>query len=201
MNIFFSLAGAPLIFVWLFFWSAAFGDDRWFVSLYGGKFSNNALLDIVRFQTQFESSYLTVLSVGKEIGQYQDKIRYELEGQLALHSGFQSHEEINGVFIVRWLPFAWDRYLDTSLAFGNGMSYATEEPPLEIMDSDNLKSSRWLYYLLIEMAFALPEDNKWDLFVRVHHRSGIFGLIHDVDSGSNFIGLGIRYRFSCCGSD
>jgi hypothetical protein len=102
----------------------------------------------------------------------------------------------NGTVSLRWLPFPWDRHLDTSFAFGNGLSYATEEPPLEIMDSDDNKSSQWLYYLFLEFAFAHPDHRHWDLFIRVHHRSGVFGLFHDVDSGSNFIGPGLRYRFN-----
>ncbi len=185
----------PLLLAWLFLPATGWGTEKWFVSLYGGRFSNNALLDIVRFQTQFEDSSIYVLSVGKEVGQYKDKISFEWEGQIALHSGRQDHEEVNAVFILRWLPFVWDRFLDTSLAIGNGLSYATVEPPLEILDSDTNKSSQWLYYLLVELAFRLPTQNEWDLFVRVHHRSGVFGLINDVDSGSNFIGCGIRYKF------
>ncbi len=169
--------------------------DRWFVSLYGGKFSDNALLDILRFQTKWRDSYVYAFSVGKQIGQYEDKISYELEGQVAVHSGGQSHQEVNGAFTVRWLPFPWDRYLDTSIAIGNGLSCATTEPPLEIQDSEDNRSSHWLYFILVELAFGLPANRQWELFTRVHHRSGVFGLIHEVDSGSNFIGVGIRYRF------
>jgi hypothetical protein len=133
--------------------------------------------------------------LGKEIARYRDRISYELEGQIAVHNGRQSHEEINGAVTLRWLPFPWDRYLDTSFAFGNGLSYATAEPPLEILDSDEKKSSQWLYYLFVEIAFAHPDHRQWDFFIRTHHRSGVFGLFHDVNSGSNFIGPGIRYRF------
>ncbi len=176
--------------------SLAWGTEQWFISLYGGQFSDNALLDIMRLKTRFEDSYVYVLSFGKEIGRYNDRIGYELEGQFATHNGRQSHQEINGAVSLRWLPFPWDRHLDTSFAFGNGLSYATEEPPLEIEDSYDNKSSQWLYYLFVEFAFALPDHRHWELFIRVHHRSGVFGLFHDVDSGSNFIGSGLRYRFN-----
>lgn len=186
----------PLLLVCLALPSLAWGTEEWFISLYGGKFSDNALLDIMRLQTRFESSSIYVLSIGKEIGRYKDRISYELEGQIATHNGRQSHQEINGTVSLRWLPFPWDRHLDTSFAFGNGLSYATEEPPLEILDSDDNKSSQWLYYLFLEFAFALPDHRHWELFIRVHHRSGVFGLFHDVDSGSNFIGPGLRYRFN-----
>jgi hypothetical protein len=69
------------------------------------------------------------------------------------------------------------------------------EPPLEIQDNKDDRSSQWLYFILVELDFNLPGQEQWELFARVHHRSGIFGLIHDVDSGSNFVGIGMRYRF------
>lgn len=171
-------------------------QDRWFASLYGGRFSDNALLDILRFQTEIEDSNLYVLSIGKEVGRYKDKIVYELEGQVGFHQGEQSHQELNGAFAIRWQPLPWDRWIDSSIAIGNGLSYATTEPPLEKMDQKDNKASRLLYYLYAEMAFEPFKETDLEMFIRVHHRSGIFGLINGIDSGSNFIGFGIRYYFS-----
>jgi hypothetical protein len=169
--------------------------DQWFVSYYAGRYSDTAFNEIVRFNTEFESSDVHVVSVGKELGIYNNIIQYELEGQFSKHTGDQDHEEINGVFTLRWLPFWWDKYLDTSFAFGNGISYATEDPPLEIRDSDDDETSKWLYYFLVEMAFGVPRLSNWDLFLRIHHRSSVFGAINNVMAGSNFVGLGLRYRF------
>lgn len=170
-------------------------NDQWFASYYIGQYSDTAFNEIIRFNTELESSYVHVLSVGKELGVYKDKIQYELEAQVSKHTGDQDHEEINAVFTLRWLPFWWDDYLDTSFAFGNGVSYATEDPPLEIRDSDDDETSKWLYYFLVEMAVGVPKTTDWDLFVRIHHRSSVFGAIDNVMAGSNFVGLGLRYRF------
>lgn len=170
-------------------------NDQWFVSYYFGQYSDTAFNEIIRFNTEFESSYVHVASVGKALGVYRDSIQYELEAQVSKHTGDQDHEEINGVFTLRWLPFIWDDFLDTSFAFGNGFSYATEDPPLEIRDSDDDETSKWLYYFLVEMAFAVPKSTNWDLFIRIHHRSSVFGAINNVVAGSNFVGLGLRYRF------
>jgi hypothetical protein len=35
----------------------------------------------------------------------------------------------------------------------------------------------------------------WSLVGRVHHRSGSFGILAEKDSGSNFIGMGLRRDF------
>jgi hypothetical protein len=168
---------------------------KWFASVYAGQYSNTALNEIIRLNTDFERSHVYVLSLGKELGIYKDVIGYELEGQVAWHSGMQHHEEINGSFTLRWLPFIWDKYIDTSFAFGNGLSYATDEPELEIREGDEEKTNRWLYYILVELSFALPKQPQWDLFIRIHHRSSVFGLIDNISTGSNFVGLGLRYKF------
>lgn len=169
--------------------------DKWFVSYYIGQYSDTAFNEIIRLNTELESSYVNVLSVGRELGVYKDKIQYELEAQVSKHTGDQDHEEINGAFTLRWLPFWWDDYLDTSFAFGNGFSFATEDPPLEIRDSDDDETSKWLYYFLVETAFVVPKSTNWEMFIRIHHRSSVFGAINNVMAGSNFVGLGLRYRF------
>ena len=169
--------------------------DQWFASVYVGKFSDTAFNQIIRFDTEFESAYVHVLSVGKELGVYKDTIQFEWEMQASKHTGRQDHEEINGAFTLRWLPFFWDDYLDTSFAFGNGVSYATKDPELEIRDADDNKTTQWLYYFLVELAVGVPKFDAWDLFLRIHHRSSVFGAISGLTTGSNFVGLGLRYRF------
>jgi hypothetical protein len=173
----------------------SYATEKWFTSIYAGQYSNTALNEIIRLNTDFERSHVYVLSLGKELGIYKDVIGYELEGQVAWHSGMQHHEEVNCAFTLRWLPFFWDKYLDTSFAFGNGLSYATDEPELEIREGDENKSTHLLYYILVELAFALPRQPQWNLFVRIHHRSSVFGLIDNISTGSNFVGLGLRRKF------
>lgn len=175
--------------------STAMADDQWFVSLYAGQYSDTALNEIVRFNTRFENSQVYVLSLGKELGVYKNKIGMEVEGQVGWHSGMQSNGEINVSYTLRWLPFYWDKYLDTSFAFGNGVSYATSDPELEIRESNDDATSQWLYYILVEMAFVVPNYEQCDFFVRIHHRSSVFGAIDGIIAGSNFVGAGIRYRF------
>jgi hypothetical protein len=97
------------------------------------------------------------------------------------------------VIVLRWLSFCWDRYLDTSLAIGNGISYATKIPEIEARKHE--ETSNILNYLMIEMDFAVPWQSDWSIFARFHHRSGIFGLINDVSGGSNAVGLGLKYTF------
>lgn len=51
-----------------------------------------------------------------------------------------------------------------------------------------------LVYLGAELNFSLVDQPQWETFVRVHHRSGGYGFIADLDA-SNAITGGIRYKF------
>jgi hypothetical protein len=93
----------------------------------------------------------------------------------------------------RWANFPWNKYINTSFAIGEGISYDTSVPSLEKKSSENTK--RLLNYLLLEATFASPSNPRWQLVARIHHRSGMFGVYHAGNTGSNDIGLGIRYLF------
>jgi hypothetical protein len=51
-----------------------------------------------------------------------------------------------------------------------------------------------LVYLGAELDFSLVDQPQWETFVRVHHRSGGYGFIADIDA-SNAVTGGIRYKF------
>jgi hypothetical protein len=119
-------------------------------------------------------------------------MRWELEGQMLKHFGEQEHVEFTSSINARWITFPWNRYLDTSVAIGGGLSVTSEVPVLEKRDPENSQAATLLHYLLLEAAVGLPNSN-WSLVGRVHHRSGIFGLFSH--SGSNVLEVGVRYRF------
>lgn len=166
-----------------------------FVSLYTGQYSDTALIENLQFNQEFEASHIYVLSIGRRLAQYRQHLAVEMEGQFGFHSGLQNHQEVNGALTLRWLAFPWDRYVDTSFAFGNGLSYATIDPILEIENADNRQTAQWLYYILAEWAFSLRAIPNWEFFWRIHHRSGVYGLLAGNNAGSNFLGLGLRRRF------
>jgi hypothetical protein len=86
-----------------------------------------------------------------------------------------------------------DHRLDTSFAIGDGISYASKKPKIEL---DKMgKTSNVLNYLMLELEFTMPRQPKVSLFTRIHHRSGVFGLINNVSGGSNMIVGGLRFHF------
>ena len=168
-------------------------DPKWFLTIYAGRYAHEHLTDMLRFRASFreENSQVAVVAVARELWRYEDLLALEAEGQLGKHFGAMDHWEFNGLAVLRWHPFPWDRYLNTSFAVGNGLSYATEVPRVEKkFDEDAV---RVLNYLLVELTFGLPGQPRWGFSLRIHHRSEVFGLFKG--GGSNFLCAGIKHSF------
>lgn len=119
----------------------------------------------------------------------------EVSANFTVRNGSNEHTiyEFNPYVEGRWANFPWNGYVNTSFAIGEGISYDTSIPSLEGKSSEDTK--RLLNYLLLEATFALPTNPRWQLVARIHHRSGAYGLYHAGNTGSNVVGLGIRYLF------
>jgi hypothetical protein len=165
---------------------------RWFLTVYGGAHAQDDIHDVVTFQPKFEdNAYIGVVALARELWHYKKYLSFELEGQVAKHFNKDTQWEFVGVFIGRWHYFPWDKYVDTSFAVGDGLSYYTEVSEVETEDDED--AQRALNYLLFEVALGLPEYPRWDLVFRIHHRSSVFGLYGA--GGSNFVCGGIKFAF------
>ena len=117
------------------------------------------------------------------------------------HSGIQKHLEFNGVVLARITePF---RGTPFSVGVGEGLSFATRNPDLENtsrslqnIDARTETSRNLLNYLVFELDMALPVDMYAPrAFLRVHHRSGIFGTLCPSICGSNFVAYGVKFTY------
>ncbi len=98
--------------------------------------------------------------------------------------------------MARWSNFPWSKTIRTTFGLGGGLSYATDVPSIEIDPNDpNGDYSRLLHYIAVEATFALPKYKDWHLVYRLHHRSGVFGLMQAENSGNTAIQIGIRHYF------
>jgi hypothetical protein len=78
-----------------------------------------------------------------------------------------------------------------NFAVGEGISYALSRPTFEGLEN-NERPRKFLNYLAFEAEISHPALAGVSLVSRLHHRSGIFGLIAPQGSGSNILGLGLR---------
>ena len=173
--------------------SADVGD--WFTTLYGARISTqpgweDIIIDAPN--TRFVDSYLVTLALSRQYAERkQGALTFEAEGQVVKHFGDQTHWEFNAVPVVlRWHRFPWSERVATSAAFGLGLSYATELPPVEVLLEG--ESHQTLVYWVLEMT-AGPVNSRWAASLRIHHRSVAYGLMGD-EGGMNAVGLGVRFR-------
>ena len=172
------------------------GDDikrhNWFLTIYGGAHAQDTIEDVFTFNAKFEDNdYIAVAALAREFWRYKDYISFEAEGQIGKHFNNDTFWEFNGLIIGRWHVFPWNKYVDTSLAVGDGLSCYTEISKVEKDDDDDAQKT--LNYLLFELALGLPQYPRWDLVVRIHHRSSVFGLYGA--GGSNYVTGGVKFSF------
>jgi hypothetical protein len=162
------------------------------LNLYAGRLTSNHWEEFFSSKLDFKDSNLVTAALARRIGAYGDKASFEIEGQIVKHFNIQTHWELNALVVARWEAFWWDDVLDTSVAFGLGPSYATDEPEIETEINGN--TSQFLIYWMLELALGLPDYPRVALITRIHHRSDAFGLIPD-GGGSNALAFGLKWRF------
>lgn len=174
--------------------------STWDLIMYGGIYTATDFSAIIsRFHTDYKPTYLTAVALNRELPANLRSLRFETEGQVVQHQGWMNHQEFNGVLVARWNSFI--PYLPISVAFGEGLSYASEVPSVENVPVDwgkqqffERKSNKWLNYFYLELDYALPlfRDYHPRVLFRIHHRSGVFGTYCEYICGSNFITYGVK---------
>jgi hypothetical protein len=124
-------------------------------------------------------------------------ITADWEAQLTKHHGLQDNFESHLALLLRTRDFSIVGPLQINFALGMGPSYAFSTPTYE--DGPNGQPNQGKYkfqnYVAYEMDWSLRSLPDWSLAFRVHHRSGIFGVIAPSKVGSNFFAVGIRRHF------
>ncbi|MFW6323966.1 MAG: hypothetical protein ACOC0U_02780 [Desulfovibrionales bacterium] len=166
-------------------------QKRYAVSLYGGTLTDGHWEESVILQTDFVDSHIVA---GGFAWTYKraDSNRWslEMEANMTKHIGDQNHWEFNfPIFGARWHAFPWDEVIETSSAFGVGLSYATDVP--EVEEEIDGPSRRLMVYWHYELTFGPPGKN-WTPLIRLHHRSPGYGLFGE-DGGSNALTMGVRF--------
>jgi len=125
------------------------------------------------------------------------RAKFEVNGNFTYEDA-PSHSiyEFTPYFDVRWIDFPWNKYVTTTFAIGEGVSYATAIPLYERREHrQKINGKRFENYLMFEATLSLPKRPDWQLIYRIHHRSGVFGMYDSSNSGSTAVGVGIRHYF------
>lgn len=122
--------------------------------------------------------------------------------ELAANMTFQTEPqgnifELNPMIMLRWKYFPWNQFIITSIALGEGISYATNIPTVEMrfINKNWGEPKNLVNFLAIEITFSLPKYQQWELVGRIHHRSVARGHYNAGNASSNALALGVRYHF------
>lgn len=180
------------------------------VTLYGGQGADHNLRElpgvIAGGDIDWEKSYFLGVGLGKtgprlgrSIELLQDTPLAELKQNYELillkHHGLQNNAEIGAAYLLR-TPDLQLGPVGVNLAAGTGLSYAMGTPSYEDGPKDD-PSRRYPFQLLalFELEWKLRNVESLSFTTRVHHRCGVYGVIAPPHVGSNFMTVGLRYRF------
>jgi hypothetical protein len=121
--------------------------------------------------------------------------RHGVEGVLGRHHGLQENWEVDAAW--QWRFAGWSvGPLAIRPGVGLGFSYALGTPSYEDGPKDNEeKRYRFQNFNTYELEWSAPDTSRLALTTRIHHRSGMYGIIAPRRVGSNFLTVGLRYSF------
>lgn len=186
--------------------------SQWAVAGFVGRITSVSLKSVLIFNWTMGDAYLLTAEVNympdpdnifrrlfsyfNLIFEVSGNITYQIERNPLAMEKNKDLVEFNPYIDIRWTHFPWNHILKTRFTVGEGISYATRSSFQEVRDPRKAADARQLLnYLIFEIGFSLPKKPQWELFFRIHHRSGAFGLYCPGVVGSTAVGLGLRYRF------
>lgn len=162
------------------------------LTVYGGRVTEDRWLESLSLNTELTNAYVLVCAGSRTVKRYLDSaFTLEIEGQVAKYFGGQGHMEFNAPLALRWRSLPWDGAIDTSVSFGIGPSWASEDPQIELKTNESTR--QFLVYWFLEIA-AGPPGACWSGILRLHHRSTGFGMVAK-DGGSNTLAAGLKFWF------
>lgn len=172
---------------------AADARSPWSLTVYSGVSNTNDLLEITRLRFgEFEPYWIVGAGLNRELLLRPGLFSLEWSQHLVKHLEKASLFELDQLIVFRWRWFPWNDFVPTTLGFGEGISLTTGFPSSETV-SQNIRSLL-LNYLLVDATFEWPGLPDWALNVRLHHRSGIYGVLFGIHGGSNYVCLGLTHK-------
>lgn len=167
------------------------------VTVYGGRLLNGnfSRLFYDPFSAEAKDTGIAAITGSYRVHRFDFGLSFEVEAGLARRFGEEDLTEIWASAVARWDRFPWNDtvYTTLGLAFW-GPSYVTEFSDHERNRNEG-KKTHWMNFFAPEVTFAPPDNKDMELVLRLHHRSGVFGLYNGTDSGSTFWTAGLRYHF------
>lgn len=165
------------------------------VFIMGGPFTNGYFSDaFLVWEDHYESNFFA--GVGYQYFMYEHSGGFKLgaEAGLGVRIGDRSSAELWAGLVGRIDMFQFgDIRITPSITAG--FSVVTDTIGVETQRAEKLGHDiPFLYYLGPEIAVSHVDYPGFEAFGRIHHRSGGFGTIAEID-GSNAVVLGLRLKY------
>ena len=171
-------------------------EPDWSLGAYGGKYYDSEPAGFVQGNANFKDQYIFALNASKTVWRSASlPLSLEIDAVLAQQSGQASLTELAVAPVARWSGFPWNNWVQTSLRLAPlGVSYTSEISPLELGPGG--QGSRFLNFLMVEVAFSSPQNKSNEVFMRLHHRCAVYDLINNYGAnGEDFFTIGYRKYF------
>jgi len=167
----------------------------WQAKLYAGPLTTQDTSEIFLKGEWTNDAGIVGAALAKEIFDWEERFAVDLELSLGRRFGGQRLTEGAIQIMGRWQALPWDGILDTDITVGYGGSMASEVPE-EVRQTEG-DVGKFLGSLVVELAFALPENPARAFLVRYQHRSSAFGALggSGAQDETTAITFGLRYRF------
>ncbi len=164
--------------------------------MYGGPYYDTEPAGFTQGNAQFQNQYVVALNITKTVWRAPTwLLSLEIDAVVGQQFGQASLTEIAVAPVLHWSRFPWNHLLQTDFRTGPlGISYTTDVGPFE-RGSDG-QGSRWLNFLMLELAFSRPQDKSKEVFVRLHHRCAVYDLLNTYGAnGEDFLVFGYGKHF------
>lgn len=175
-------------------------EPRWSASIFAGYTDHDGQMFTatrLAFDPGMREEKILGGALAYRVGRFWNHFTLEVEGGVATRFPDSHLTEGWAAAFVRFDGFPWKHVLYTSIGGSIGVNYVSSLPASELptLAEPDRPTSKLLHYFSPEIAFALPDHRQHEMFVRLHHRSGVWGLFNGVHGGSDALVLGYRLRF------
>lgn len=124
---------------------------------------------------------------------------FDLEAEIGAAQRFGSMDQTEfwEALYLRYGEFPWNSFLHTTVAVSTGLNYASGISQFEKDNAGPVQpnGANVLHYFAPEVTFAWPDRLDRQLVLRLHHRSGAYGVLNEVYSGTTYLTVGLRSWF------
>lgn len=187
---------------------AAAAESNWSLGLLMGEGVNSNLLEIlpdaVRGRLDFPGAHIGGLVIRRKIpapawlvnwGATHDiPVSTSVEASVLKASGLAT----NGELALDWRPSITPWHVGSvgfEIGWGIGVSQAFGKPWSDYTDPAKPDGYRTLFHMAPEIALRDAKLPDWSLALRIHHRSGIYGVVGPRRVGSNHLSVVVMHDF------